>query len=87
MKPIYLGGVRGYQSAVYRPGVGWSGTEIRRHTARRPAAPARKPAVSPYLLTLSRKQRPGTKTKVAILATMVALVAIMALVFAGGAQL
>ncbi len=30
MKPAYMGGVRGYQSAVHRPGMGLSDNQSRR---------------------------------------------------------
>ncbi|NLV72360.1 MAG: hypothetical protein GXY46_07110 [Actinobacteria bacterium] len=87
MKPVYVGGVRGYRSAIYRPGEGWSGDGIRRFTGLRLAAPGRNLASFPCPLTVSRQRRPGVKTKVAILAGMIAIAAMLALVFAGSAQL
>lgn len=111
MKPIYLGGVRGYQSAVYRPDIGWSGTGSRRLTgsrrtprtcrafnprylagsfgiaASRPAATKNVRQTPVYSLTVARQHRPGIKTKVAIVTTMIVVAAILTLVLSGGAQI
>lgn len=87
MKPVYLGGVRGYQSAVYRPGMGWSGTETLRHHGGRRLAVARGSRgvhVSP--LAIARRRRPGLKTKMAIIACMVTLAGLLTLVLSGAAQ-
>jgi hypothetical protein len=85
MKPVYLGGVRGYQSAVYRPGMGWSGTESHRHLGPR-REPVRTAALV-YPMTVARQRRPGAKTKVAILAIMATVAAVLTLVLSAGAQL
>ena len=87
MKPVYLGGVRSYQSAVYKPGMGWNGQEIHGARIRRPlpATRERTTVVSP--LSVARQRRPGAKTKVAIIATMAAVAAVLTLVLGGGAHL
>lgn len=87
MKPVYLGGARGYQSSVYRPGAGWSGTDSHRHAGPRPAAIKKNQSVPACPLTVARQRRPGAKTKVAIIATMAAMAGLLTLVLSGGAQL
>lgn len=84
MKPVYLGGVRGYQSAVYRPGAGWTGAETHRHFGSR-RAPVRTVSLA-YPLTVTRRRRPGARTKVAIVAIMATVAGVLTLVFGGGAQ-
>jgi len=85
MKPVYLGGVRGYQSAVYRPGTGWSGSETHRHFGSRRAPVRTAPLACP--LTVSQQRRPGARTKVAIVAGMATVAGVLTLVLGGGAQL
>ncbi len=87
MKPVYLGGVRGYQSAVYRPGTGWSGSESHRHSGHQPAVYNKIRPAHACPLTVARRRRPGLKTKAAIVATVVALAGLLTLVFSGAAQL
>jgi hypothetical protein len=87
MKPAYLGGVRGYQSAVYKPGTGWSGAESRRHSGHQPAVFRKSQPVRVSPMTVAFGRRPGLKTRTAIVATVVAVAGILALVLAGGAQL
>ncbi len=84
MKPVYLGGVRGYQSAVYRPGEGWTGIHTHRHFGSR--RPPVRTAPLAYPLTVTQQRRPGARTKVAIVAIMVTVAAVLTLVFAGGVQ-
>ena len=86
MKPVYLGGVRGYQSVIYRPGQGWSGTQVHRHVGRQPAALKRRAAV-PVPLTVVSRRRPGLRTKTAIIASMAIVAAILTLVLSGVAHL
>ena len=87
MKPAYLGGVRGYQSAVYRPGMGWSGAEIRRHATHQPAVFKKSQSLHVCPLTVATRRRPGLKTKTAIVATVAAVAGLLALVLTGAAQL
>ena len=86
MKPAYLGGVRGYQSAVYRPGMGWTGYETHRHAGHQPAVfkANRAPHVSP--IAVATRRRPGLKTKTAIVASVATIAGLLALVFTGAAQ-
>jgi hypothetical protein len=85
MKPVYLGGVRGYQSAVYKPGMGWSGTESHRYI--RPRQAAVRTASLAYPMTVARQRRPGPRTKIAILAIMATVAGVLSLIFSGAAQL
>jgi hypothetical protein len=89
MKPAYLGGVRGYQSAVYRPGMGWTGFETNRHWGHQPAvfkkSESRAMHVSP--LAVATRRRPGLKTKTAIVASVMAIAGVLALVLTGVAQI
>jgi len=86
MKPVYLGGVRGYQSAVYRPGMGWSAAETHRHHGHRPPTlRANQPMrVSP--LAVVHRRGPGVRTKTAIVAVLVALAGVLTLVLSGAVQ-
>ena len=87
MKPVYLGGVRGYQSAVYRPGIGWSGSQSHGHSHHQPSVFKKNQLARPCPLTIARRRRPGLKTKTAIIATMAALAGLLTLVLTGAAQL
>ena len=87
MKPAYLGGVRGYQSAVYRPGTGWSGYETRRHMFRQPAVFKKNRTVHLSPMAVATRRRPGLKTKTAIIACVASIAGILALVFTGIAQI
>jgi hypothetical protein len=83
MKAVYLGGVRGHQSAVYRPGAGWSGIESHRRSRRQPAISLKKPMICACPLTVVRPRRPGLKTKTAIIAVMISLAGLLAIVLSG----
>jgi hypothetical protein len=87
MKPVYLGGVRGYQSAVYRPGMGWSGSQSHGHGGHQPSVFKKNQALRACPITVSRRRRPGLKTKTAIVAIMVVVAGLLTLVFTGAAQL
>ncbi len=87
MKPVYLGGVRGHQSAVYRPGLGWSGTEGHRHIGRQPAVFKKSQMIRACPLTVAHRRRPGLKTKAAIVAIVVVVAGLLTLVLSGAAQL
>jgi hypothetical protein len=83
MKAAYLGGARGYQSAYYRPGSGWTETDRRRRHGRiRPALAASTGArITP--LAMARPHRPGLMTKAVILMVVVAIALAMAVVLGG----
>ncbi len=87
MKPVYLGGVRGYQSAVYRPGAGWSGGDIHRRPVHQPAVHNRPVAFCASPLSVAQRRRPGLKTKTAIIAIMLVIASLLAIVMSGVAQL
>ncbi len=87
MKAVYLGSVRGYQSAVYRPGTGWSSADIHRHVGRQPAVLKQKQLIRLCPLTVAKRRRPGLKTRIAILAILVSVAALLAIVLSGAAQL
>ena len=87
MKPAYLGGVRGYQSAVYRPGMGWTGYETHRHVGHQPAVFKKNATLHVSPLAVATRHRPGLKTKTAILASVATIAGVLALVFTGVAQL
>jgi len=87
MKPVYLGGVRGYQSAVYRPGVGWGGAETYAHPHHPPAILRKSQALHMCPVTVARRHRPGMVTRTAIIAVLFALAGFLTLVLSGVAQL
>jgi len=85
MEPVYLGGVRGHQSAVYKPGIGWSGAETRRHLrSRRPAV---RTVPVTYRMTVARQHRPGAGTKATIVVVMATVALVLTLVLGGVVQL
>ena len=86
MKPVYLGGVRGYQSAVYRPGMGWSCHENRRRTGRQPAVFKKNQSLYRCPVGVAARRRPGFKTKTAIVASLATVAGLLALVFSGATQ-
>ena len=87
MKDAYLGGTRGHQSAVYRPGTGWSGTDRRRHFGRQPLAFKKDRQVRVCPLTVSHRRRPGLRTKTFIVSSVVTVATVLTLVLSGGARL
>jgi hypothetical protein len=87
MKPVYLGGVRGYQSAIYRPGSGWSASDGGWRPKRQPAIFSKRQTLRVCPLSVARRHRPGLKTKTAIVAVMAVLVGFLTLVLSGVAQL
>lgn len=86
MKPTYLGGVRGYQSAVYRPGMGWTGYETHRHAGHQPAVFRKNQPLHVSPLAVATRRRPGFKTKTAIVASIATIASMLALIFTGIAQ-
>jgi hypothetical protein len=87
MKPVYLGGVRGYQAAVYRPGSGWTVADNRGHAHHQPAVLRKSQTPRVCQLAVARRHRPGLITRTAIVAVMAALVGFLTLVLSGVAQL
>jgi len=86
MKAAYLGGTRGYQSAVYRPGAGWSGTDRRRRFGRQPLAAKQGRHVRVCPLTVAYRRRPGLRTKTFIVSSILVVATALTVVLSGGAQ-
>ena len=86
MKVAYLGGTRGYQSPVYRPGTGWSGTDRRRRFSRQPLAYKKDVHVRVCPLTVAHRRRPGLRTKTFIVSSVVVVATALTVVLSGGAQ-
>jgi hypothetical protein len=87
MKAAYLGGDRGHQAAVYRPGSGWSGTEQVRRFGRQPQAFKRDGRLHVSPLATAHRRRPGLRTKTLIVTGAVVVATLLAMVFSGGVQL
>ena len=87
MRAAYLGGTRGYQSAIYRPGTGWSGTARRPRLGRQPLALRRDRRAHLCPLAVAHRRRPGLKTKALIVSTVALLAALLTIVLSGGVQL
>jgi hypothetical protein len=87
MKPVYLGAVKGYQSAVYRPGVGWTSGGDYRRSGRQPALFKKSQSMYACPVSVVQRRRPGIKTKVAIVSVVAVVAALLALVLYGGVQL
>jgi hypothetical protein len=90
MKAAYLGGTRGHQAAVYRPGTGWSGSgegsgEGRRFR-RQPRAFKNDGRLQVYPVAMAYRRRPGLRTKTIIVTSVIAVAAVLTMVLSGGAQ-
>lgn len=83
MKAAYLGGTRGHQSAMYRPGAGWSRIERRRKFGRNPLAAARGGAARVTPLSVAYRRRPGLLARALIVSTVVLVAVLMAMVLSG----
>ncbi len=87
MKAAYLGGVRGHQAAVYRPGTGWSGIDQGRRFGRQPQAFKNDGRLHVSPLATAHRRRPGLRTKTLIISGVVAVATLLTMVLSGGAQL
>jgi hypothetical protein len=87
VKAAYLGGTRGYQSAIYRPGTGWSGTDHRPRFGRQPLALKHDRCAHLCPLAVAHRRRPGLRTKALIVSTVALVAALLTIVLSGGAQL
>jgi hypothetical protein len=87
MKAVYLGGVRGYQPAVYRPGAGWSTSSSYPRTARGFAVFSHRQSSNACPLTVARRRRLSLRYRLGLLALVVTVVCLLALVLRGGGQL
>ena len=86
MKAAYLGGTRGHQAAVYRPGTGWSGSGEGRRFRRQPRAFKNDGRLHVYPLAMAYRRRPGLRTKTIIVTSVIAVAAVLTMVLGGGAQ-
>ncbi len=86
MKAAYLGGTRGYQAAVYRPGTGWSGCDEGRRFGRQPRAFKNEGRLHVCPLAMAYRRRPGLRTKTLIVTSVIAVAALLTMVLSGGAQ-
>ena len=86
MKSAYLGGTRGHQAAVYRPGIGWSGSDQVRYFRRQPRAFKSDGHLHVTPLTMVHRRRPGLRTKTFIVTTVAAVAALMTMVLSGGVK-
>jgi hypothetical protein len=87
MRAGYLGGTRGYQSAVYRPGTGWTSNHRRLHLGLQPSASRRSRRMRVSPLAVARRRRPGLLTKAVIVSGVILVAALLTVVLAGMAQL
>ena len=86
MKTAYLGGTRGHQAVVYRPGTGWSGSDQGRRFGRQPRAFKSDGRLRVCPLTTVDRRRPGLRTKALIVAAVLVVTTLLAMVLSGGAQ-
>ena len=84
MRPTYMGGVRGYQSAVHRPGMGPGGSMNRRRLVHEPAVFKKSRAAT--LDSHEEVRRRGFRTKAAFIASFATVAAVVAIAFVGSAQ-
>jgi hypothetical protein len=87
VKAAYLGGTRGYQSVIYRPGTGWTGTDRRPRFGRQPLARKQDRRAHLCPLAVAQRRRPGLRTKALIVSTAALVAALLTIALSGGAQL
>jgi hypothetical protein len=87
MKAAYLGGTRGHQAAVYRPGMGWSGSGEGRRFGHQPRAFKNDGRLRVCPLAMAYRRRPGLRAKTLIVTVVFAVAALLAMVLSGSAQL
>lgn len=87
MKAVYVGSVHGYRPPVYRPGCGWTVSGADRRIGRGPSVFAHRRFAGLGALAASDRRRTGFKTKVAIVAVLVTIVALMMMFFGGDLHL
>lgn len=84
MKPTYMGGVRGYQSAIHRPGMGPGDPMSRRRLVHEPAVFKKSRAASAG--SHDEVRRRSFRTKAAFIASFATVAAVVAIAFVGSAQ-
>lgn len=85
MKTLYAGGNRGYQAAIYKPGSGWVGSG-RRRAAWSPERSKSTRPLGPAPLAVAVRRSPSWRTRMAIVAVVAAVAALLTLVLTGVAQ-
>jgi hypothetical protein len=86
MKVAYVGGTKGYQGAIYRPGAGWIGPDRRRRFSFQPLAFKKNRLVHVCPLTVAHRRRPGLRTRTFIVSSVVLVAAVLTVVLSGGAR-
>lgn len=87
MKAVYVGGVRGYQPAIYRPGMGWTTSSAGHQTVRGSAVFSHRRYVNACPLAVARRRRLGLRARVGLSALIITVVVLLLLALRGGAQL
>lgn len=83
MEAEFLGGTRGHQAAVYRPGAGWTGGDKGRRFGRQPRAYKSDGRLHVCPLTMAYRRRPGLRTKSLIVAAVIAVATLLTMVLSG----
>jgi len=84
VKTAYLGGTRGSQSSIYRPGTGWSQVDRRISLRRCPPDSMKHSGICLQPMTISQKRRPGIGAKLLIVTTVVLVALLLAVVLGSG---
>ena len=83
MKAVYIGGVRGYQPAVYKPGMGWTTSSAGHRTARGPAVFSHRSYVNACPLAVARRRRLSLRASLGLLAFVLIVIALLAIALRG----
>ncbi len=87
MKAVYVGSVHGYRPPVYRPGSGWTASGADRRIGRGPSVFAHRRFTGLGSFALSDRRHSGFKTKVAVVAVLVTILALTMILFWGDLHL
>ena len=83
MKVGYLGRMRGYQTAVYRPGRGWTSRRSAIRFGRRSRAFYLDGTFKVAPLTVARRRQPGLGTHITIVASVIVAALLVGLSLGG----
>jgi hypothetical protein len=83
MKISYLGGMRGYQTAIYRPGSGWTSRRGTVRFGRRPRAFHLDGLSFLAPITVARRRQPGLATRITIVASVITAAVLVGLSLGG----
>lgn len=86
MKAAFVGGTRGYRSAVYRPGSGWTVTDRRSVSSRRLRVLKKDRYVSTCPLAVARRRHPGLRTKTLVVSGVIVVATVLTVVLSGGSR-